>query len=108
VVTAQNDPDAGPTTSGKGPQPAAPAPGLDPGRIAENVINSAAAGVSVVVQPAAAAAVATTFSFPLGLMLAVLLFLLVQRYIDARDPKLRAAPRSKADAVVRFQDEDGL
>ena len=38
----------------------------------------------------------------------VLVFLLVQRYVDARDPKLRAAPRSKADVVVEFQDEDGL
>ena len=60
------------------------------------------------VKPAAAAAVATTFSFPLALMVAVLLFLFVQRYLDARDPKLRAAPRSMADALVEFQDEERL
>jgi hypothetical protein len=109
VVTAQGEPSgAGAPTTGKGPQPAAPIPGLDPGVIATTVINEAAIRVSVVVKPAAAAAVATTFSFPLALMLAVLLFLLVQRHLDARDPKLRVAPRSNADSVVEFQDEDGL
>jgi hypothetical protein len=61
-----------------------------------------------VVKPAAAAAVASTFSFPLTLMIAVLLFLLVQRHMDARDPKLRAAPRTTAEALLEFQDEDGL
>ncbi len=86
----------------------APAPGLDPGAFAGNVINEAAVQVAVVVKPAAAAAVATTFSFPLALMVAVLLFLFVQRYLDARDPKLRAAPRSMADALVEFQDEERL
>jgi hypothetical protein len=105
-VTAQAEP--GPASGGQGPKPAAPVPGLDPGVIANTVINEAAVRVSVVVKPAAAAAVATTFSFPLALMVAVLVFLLVQRYVDARDPKLRAAPRSKADVVVEFQDEDGL
>jgi hypothetical protein len=109
VVTAQNDPGKiGAPADGQDPKPAAPVPGLDPGVIANRVISEAAVRVSVVVKPAAAAAVATTFSFPLVLMVAVLLFLLVQRYVDARDPKLRAAPRSNADAVVAFQDEDGL
>jgi len=44
----------------------------------------------------------------LTLMLAVLGFLLVQRYVDRRDPKLRAAPRSTADGLVEFKDEEGL
>jgi hypothetical protein len=52
--------------------------------------------------------VASTFSFPLALMLAVLLFLLVQRQLDHRDPKLRAAPRTLADALLAFEDEDRL
>ena len=89
------------------PRPA-PAPGLDPAVIAGAVFNEAAVRVAVVVKPAAAAAVATTFSFPLILMMAVLLFLLVQRRLDARDPKLRAAPRSAADSLLEFKDEDGL
>jgi hypothetical protein len=41
-------------------------------------------------------------------MLAVLLFLLVQRRLDDRDPKLRAALRSPADALLEFEDEDRL
>ena len=39
---------------------------------------------------------------------AVLLFLLGQHFLDARDPKMRAAPRSAADAVLEFQDEEHL
>jgi hypothetical protein len=52
--------------------------------------------------------VATTFGFPLALMIAVLTFLLVQGFLDARDPKLRKAPRSKADVVLQFQEEEHL
>jgi hypothetical protein len=62
----------------------------------------------MVVKPQAAAAVATTFGFPLVLMMAVLTFLLVQGFVDARDPKLRKAPRSKADVVLEFQEEARL
>ena len=58
------------------------------------------------VRPAAAAAVATTFGFPLALMIAVLLFLLVQSLLDARDPKLRRRPSNGRDTVVKFQEED--
>ena len=60
------------------------------------------------VRPAAAAAVATTFSFPLALMIAVLLFLLVQNRVDGRDPKLRAAPQTARDTVVKFKHEVDL
>ncbi len=52
-----------------------------------------------------AANVATSFGFPMALALAVLLFLLVQGPLDARDPKLRAAPRSMSDTLVEFVDE---
>jgi len=81
---------------------------LDPIVIADRVLAQAASQVAAVVRPGAAAAVATTFSFPLALMLAVLVFLLVQRYVDRRDPKLRAAPRSTAESLVEFKDEEGL
>jgi len=97
----------GSTGSSDAPRPA-PAAGMDPGALAGNVINEAALQVAVVVKPAAAAAVATTFGFPLALMVAVLLFLFVQRYLDARDPKLRAAPRSMADGLIEFEDEERL
>ena len=60
------------------------------------------------VQPEAAAAVATTFSFPLALMVAVLLFVLLQARLDARDPKLRNAPLTARESIVPFADEDGL
>ena len=60
------------------------------------------------VKPAAAVAVATTFSFPLILMIAVLLFVLVQSRLDSRDPKLRAAPRNAGEKVLLFRDEDQL
>jgi hypothetical protein len=86
----------------------APVKGLDPAGFAGTVIYEAATRVSTVVKPVAAAAVATTFTFPLVLMLAVLLFLLVQRRLDDRDPKLRAAPRSTAEALLEFEDEDRL
>jgi hypothetical protein len=88
--------------------PAGPGSLLDPIVIADRVLAEAATQVAAVVRPGAAAAVATTFSFPLTLMLAVLAFLLVQRYVDRRDPKLRAAPRSTAEGLVEFKDEEGL
>jgi len=59
-------------------------------------------------KPAAAAAVVTTFSFPLILMVAVLLFLLVQSRLDGRDPKLRAAPLTASETILPFRDEDQL
>jgi hypothetical protein len=67
-----------------------------------------AAGISATVQPAAAVSVATTFGFPLILMVAVLLFLLIQSRMDVRDPKLRLAPLTAADTVLPFRDEEGL
>ena len=91
------------------PRPApAQLPVVTPIVIADQALAEAASQVATIVRPAAAAAVAATFSFPLTLMLAVLGFLLVQRYVDRRDPKLRAAPRSTADGLVEFKDEEGL
>jgi hypothetical protein len=72
------------------------------------VVDGAVSTVSTVVKPGAAAVVATTFSFPLALMLAVILFLVVQSRLDDRDPKLRAAPHSAADTMLDFHDEETL
>jgi hypothetical protein len=64
--------------------------------------------VSKVVRPEVAAAVATTFGFPLALMAAVLAFLAVQSRLDVRDPKLRVAPQTLADTVLPFREEADL
>ena len=77
-----------------------------PGDLLGSVIGSIAAGLGPTVQPAAVAAVATTFGFPLALMLAVLLFLVIQSRLDGRDPKLRAAPLTAKDTYLPF-DESG-
>jgi len=72
------------------------------------IISGVAAQIQTTVKPAAAAAVATEFTFPLILMIAVLLFLLVQSRLDGRDPKLRAAPLTAAETILPFRDEDQL
>jgi hypothetical protein len=61
-----------------------------------------------VLNPESAIVVASTFGFPLALMLAVLGFLVAQSRIDARDPKLRTAPRAPQDLVLAFRDEGEL
>ena len=50
-------------------------------------------------------AVAQSFGFPLALMLAVLIFLLIQSRMDERDPKLRRAPLTAAETTIPFLDE---
>jgi len=72
------------------------------------VLDAAADGIGRAVSPEAAAQVAKTFGFPLALMMAVLLFLIVQDRIDRRDPKLQAAPRTFLDTIVRFKEEEDL
>lgn len=66
----------------------------------------AADQVSNVIRPAAAAAVATSFGFPMALMLAVLGYLVVQGRVDSRDPKLRTAPQSSLETIVPYEEED--
>ena len=68
-------------------------------------VRSVADQIGPTVQPAAAVAVATTFGFPLILMIAVLLFLIVQSRLDGRDPKLRSAPLTRSDTFLPFADE---
>ncbi|MEP7081597.1 MAG: hypothetical protein ABI841_01330 [Chloroflexota bacterium] len=84
---------------------AVPAPGSD---FLWQIWDAAADGIGRTVSAEAAAQVATTFGFPLALMVAVLLFLVVQDRVDRRDPKLRAAPRTLFDTVVRFKEEHEL
>jgi hypothetical protein len=72
------------------------------------VITAAAEQVATMVKPEAAMVVAGTFGFPLALMFAVLGFLFGQGRIDARDPKLRIAPRTPQDLVLAFRSEEEL
>jgi uncharacterized paraquat-inducible protein A len=74
----------------------------------DGIISGVAQQIQKTVKPAAAAAVVTTFGFPLILMIAVLLFLLVQSRLDGRDPKLRAAPLTASETILPFRDEDQL
>jgi hypothetical protein len=75
-----------------------------PGDLFDAIIGGVADHLGPTVQPAAAVAVAATFGFPLALMLAVVLFLVVQSRLDGRDPKLRAAPLTTADTFLPFVD----
>ena len=59
--------------------------------------------VAATVRPAAVVAVAQAFTFPLILMVAVLLFLIGQWRMD--DPKFRMAPLSRAETTIRFEED---
>jgi hypothetical protein len=87
-----------------------PAPDL--GTVVTDAVNEAAddvvAGVNTVVKPQAAATVANSFSFPLALMVIVVLFLIVQPRVDRRDPRLRALSAASDDREIGFLDEDLL
>jgi hypothetical protein len=102
-------PNASPSARPNRPSSATPPVSLpkSPG-VFDALISRVANQVSVVVRPAAAAAVASSFTFPLLLMLAVLLFLAIQARLDRRDPKLRNAPRTTAETFLPFEDEAQL
>jgi hypothetical protein len=72
------------------------------------LVSGVADRIGPTVQPAAVAAVATAFGFPLALMLAVLLFLVIESRLDGRDPKLRSAPLTSADTIMPFANEVDL
>lgn len=97
-------PPAPPATEGS----ALPPDAVLPVDVVGGVFAAAAEQVATMVKPEAAIVVASAFSFPLVLMLSVLGFLVGQGRIDARDPKLRAAPRTPQDAVLAFRNEDEL
>lgn len=90
------------------PQPAEPGAQGEWAGTLSRVWSAVAEGVARAVRPEAAATVATTFGFPLALMLAVLIFLVVQGLIDRRDPKLRRAPRTVIETMQKFRTEDEL
>jgi hypothetical protein len=71
-------------------------------------VTGAVSGAADIVRPGVAVTVATTFGFPLGLMLAVLLFLVIQSRLDHRDPKLRSAPHTAEDTALAFEEEEVL
>ena len=86
--------------------------GAEPPRDLQGVVTNAVAvvtqGVKDVVKPGAAAAVANTFSFPLALMVIVVLFLLVQPKVDRGDPRLRARSAASDEGEIGFEEEDQL
>jgi tetrahydromethanopterin S-methyltransferase subunit D len=77
----------------------------DLGGVLDSVAEAAVNQAAIIVRPAAAAAVASSFAFPLILMLAVIFFLVVQPRMDGHDPKLRNAPRTASETLVQFEDE---
>jgi hypothetical protein len=105
-----------------GPAPGSAAPGPDPAAgtgvpfvdvilgapLVSAIVSGVRERVGDTVKPEAVAAVATTFTFPLALMAAVLGFLVVQGRLDGRDPKLRSAPVTPADTTIPFTDEVDL
>ena len=105
----------GTATEPPGPPPDAapaalsePADAIGPVAVVGQVLSAAAQEIVRVVRPEAAVAVATEFGFPLALAAAVLGFLLIQGYVDRRDPKLRMAPQTALETIVQFKTEEQL
>jgi hypothetical protein len=72
------------------------------------VLGAAVQQFARVVKPQAAAVVVAAFGFPLILSIAVVVFLFAQGWFDARDPKLRMAPRTPVETIVPFRDEEQI
>jgi hypothetical protein len=90
-------------TAQSGSTPAVTDP--EPGSIVQRIVDDVSREVAATVRPAAVVAVAEAFTFPLILMVAVLLFLVGQGRME--DPKLRRAPLSRSETTIRFEDEAG-
>ena len=93
------------------PAPAAsskPADSIGAVAVIGQVLTAAAQEIVRVVRPEAAVAVAAEFGFPLVLAAAVLGFLLIQGYVDRRDPKLRMAPQTTLETILQFKPEEQL
>jgi hypothetical protein len=71
--------------------------------IVQDFVDGVSEQVNATVKPAAVAAVAQAFTFPLILMVAVLLFLIGQWRME--DPKFRMAPLSRSESTIRFEEE---
>jgi hypothetical protein len=96
-----------PDPVGAAPDRPAPTPSaIGPLDFLGGVVTGAVGGVGLILQPEAALAVATEFTFPLSLAIAVLLYLVVQDQVDRRDPKLRSAPRHQTDTLIAFEPEE--
>jgi len=85
-----------------------PADSIGPVAVVGQVLTAAAQEIVRVVRPEAAVAVAAEFSFPLSLAVTVLGFLLIQGYVDRRDPKLRMAPKTAHETIMQFKTEEQL
>jgi hypothetical protein len=79
-----------------------------PGAVVGQVVVAAVQQVARAVRPEAAVAVATEFTFPLALALAVVAYLVIQGQVDRRDPKLRMAPQHAGDTFLTFVAEEQL
>lgn len=88
--------------------PIEPMDTIGPGEVVGRVVTAAVEQVARVVRPDAAVAVASQFTFPLALALAVLAYLVIQGRVDRRDPKLRIAPQHVLETLVLFRTEDEL
>ena len=73
------------------------------GLFVQGLVDGVRERVAATVRPQAIVAVAEAFSFPLVLMVAVLVFLIGQWRMD--DPKFRLAPLSRADTTIVFEEE---
>jgi hypothetical protein len=76
--------------------------------VVQEIVSTTVSEAAKLVKPEVAAAVATTFGFPLGLAIVVVLFLAVQTRLDHRDPKLRAAANADGELMMQFESEDEL
>ncbi len=81
---------------------------IGPVGVVGQVLSAAAQEIVRVVRPEAAVAVAAEFGFPLALAVAVFGFLLIQGYVDRRDPKLRMAPQTVHETTMQFKLEEQL
>jgi hypothetical protein len=79
-----------------------------PGAVVRQAVLAAVQQVVRAVRPEAAVAVATEFTFPLALALAVVGYLVIQGHVDRRDPKLRMAPQHVGETFMTFVAEEQL
>jgi hypothetical protein len=75
----------------------------EPGVIVQGFVDGVSQQVTATVKPAAVVAVAEAFTFPLILMVVVLLFLIGQWRME--DPKFRMAPLNRSESTIRFEEE---
>jgi len=83
-------------------------PAFGPVEADADVMSAAKTQAMAILRPEVAAEIVTKFSFPLGLAVALLAFMILQSWLDHRDPKLRDAPQTADELVVPFESEDDL